>query len=106
VDKKTSHLTGWYRKRRRWALFNKDRVKASQAKHYRLHKRKRILNVINWQKKNPEKVKVRVLRWQKSPTGKIKHNISSLKNYHKKKNIIQFLEMMNKPTNTFINVTL
>jgi len=106
VDRKTKHLTGLARIRRRWALYNQDRVKASQAKHYKLHKKKRRLNVSNWQKKNPEKVKQRVLRWQKSPTGKIKHNISSLKNYHKKKNIIQFLDMMNKPTNTFINVTL
>jgi len=106
VDKKTNHLTGLARKRRRWALYNKDRVKESQQKHYKLNKRKRLLNVRNWQKKNPDKVKNRVLKWQKSEKGKAKHNISSLKNYHKKKNIIKFLDMLNEPTNSFINVTL
>lgn len=105
VDRKTRHLTGIKRKRARWMLFNKDKVKTSQAKHYRLNKRKRILNVRQWEKKNQEKVKKRKAEWAKSNNGKILHRNSALKSYHKKQGIIKFLNMMND-TNSFINVTL
>lgn len=106
VDIKTRHLKGLARKKARWMLFNKNRVKASQEKHYRLHRRKRILNVRNWEKKHPDKVKQRKIIWSRSEKGIMSSRISSLKHYHKRQNIIKFLDMMNKPTNTFINVTL